>query len=135
MHELFVRLRPLVAGWEDVRRVASGLPEVTEDLPLTWRVRGKPFVHERPLRPRDLAELGAGAPTGPVLGVRLGELAAKEAALAEHPAAFTTSHFSGYAMVLVDLHVIPVADLRELVEQAWLAKAPPRLGRRWLTGE
>ena len=46
-----------MATWEDVRRLALGLPETTEDLShgnLFWRVRDKGFVWERPLRAADL---------------------------------------------------------------------------------
>jgi len=50
----------LIAGWDDVRRIALALPETTEvarDRP-SWRVRDKPFVWERALRPADLKALG-----------------------------------------------------------------------------
>jgi hypothetical protein len=40
---------------------------------------------------------------------------------------FTTSHFEGYAAVLVRLDRISVEDLHEVVTEAWLARAPKRL--------
>lgn len=123
-----------MATWDEVRRAAAALPEVTEDVPRAWRVRKRLFAHERPLRPRDLAELDVTAPTGPVLGVRVGDLETKESVLGEHASAFTTSHFDGYPMVLVWLDEIEVEDLRELIDLAWLAKAPKRLAAQWLTG-
>lgn len=74
--------RLTLAGWEDVRRIALGLPE-TNERPSRghafWRVRDKGFVWERPLRETDLRALGDDAPTGPILGVRVEHLGAKEA--------------------------------------------------------
>jgi hypothetical protein len=119
-----------VADWDDVRRIATALPEVVEDdrEHPSWRVRGKSFVWDRPLRAGDLRHLGDDAPTGPVLGVHVGDLEAKQALLdAEGPAVFTTPHFDGYAAVLVRLDDVDLALLEELVEEAWLLRAPKRL--------
>jgi hypothetical protein len=120
-----------MAGWEDVRRIATSLPGSEERISrerLQWRVGGKLFVWERPLRTGELEELGAAAPSGPVLGARVEHLLAKEALLADDPALFfTTSHFTGYPAVLVRLDRIGAADLEELVTEAWFARAPPRL--------
>ncbi|MFC0006498.1 MmcQ/YjbR family DNA-binding protein [Micromonospora siamensis] len=121
-----------MATWDDVRRIALALPETTErgtydDLP-AWRVRDKPFVWERPLRRPDLDALGDAAPTGPILGVRVPDLGAKEALLADDPEVFfTTPHFDGYPAVLVRLDRISVDELTELVTEAWYARAPKRL--------
>lgn len=121
-----------MATWDDVRRSALALPETTErgshdDLP-AWRVRDKMFVWERPLRRGDLEALGDGAPDGPILGVRLPDLGAKEALIADDPAVyFTTPHFDGYPAVLVRLDRIDVDELTELVTEAWYARAPKRL--------
>jgi hypothetical protein len=120
-----------MAGWEDVRRLALALPQASERDRRgvrQWRVADKLFVWERPLRPKEAQELGAAAPDGPVLGARTEHLGAKEALLAEDPAVFfTTSHFDGYAAVLVRLERISPADLEEIVTEAWLARAPKRL--------
>jgi hypothetical protein len=121
-----------MATWDDVRRIALALPETTErgsydGLP-AWRVRDKPFVWERPLRRADLDALGEGAPDGPILGVRVPDLGAKEALLADDPAVyFTTPHFDGYPAVLVRLDRVDVAELVELITEAWCARAPKRL--------
>jgi hypothetical protein len=125
-----------VATWEDVRRIALTLPETAEQ-PLhglmSWRVRGKLFVWERPLRQSDLAALGDAAPRGPILGARVEHLGAKEALLADDPAVFfTIPHFDGYAAVLVLLDVIEVDELEELIVDAWLARAPKRLAQAYL---
>ena len=39
---------------------------------------------------------------------------------------FTTSHFDGYPAVLVLLEAITAAELREIVIEAWLARAPEK---------
>jgi hypothetical protein len=125
-----------MATWEDVRRLALGLPETTEDLShgnLFWRVRDKGFVWERPLRAADLKALGDAAPSGPILGARVEHLVAKEALLADDPEVFfTTPHFNGFPAVLVRLDAIEHPDLEEVVVEAWLARAPPRLAKDYL---
>ena len=121
-----------MATWDDVRRVALALPETTErgsydDLP-AWRVRDKPFVWDRPLRPADRVALGDAAPDGPILGVRVPDLGAKEALLADDPEVyFTVPHLDGYPAVLVRLDRIGIDELTELVAEAWYARAPKRL--------
>jgi hypothetical protein len=125
-----------MATWEDVSRIASGLPEVVEvsggGLP-AWKVRDKSFAWERPLRKKDLADLGADAPDGPILGVRVPDLGAKETLLADSPAVyFTTPHFNGYPAVLVRLDEIEVDELTEILVEAWLDRAPKRLAAQFL---
>jgi hypothetical protein len=124
-----------MSSWDDVRRIALALPETSEqtsrDLP-AWRVRDKTFVWERPLRKTDLRALGDAAPSGPILGAWVEHLVAKEAMLADDSGAFfTTPHFDGYAIVLVLLEEISVADLEEVVVEAWLARAPKRLAQEY----
>ena len=125
-----------VATWEDVRRLALELPETSEDRSRDlrrWQVKGKGFVWERPLRRADYEALGAAAPDGPILGAWVEHLIAKEALLADDPEVyFTTPHFDGYAAVLVRLERIGHEDLRELVVEAWLARAPKRLVKAYL---
>ncbi|MEU7779874.1 MmcQ/YjbR family DNA-binding protein [Micromonospora parva] len=121
-----------MASWDDVRRIALALPEATErasydGLP-AWRVRDKPFVWERPLRRPDLDALGAAAPDGPLLGVRVADLGVKEALLADDPSVYlTTPHFDGYPAVLVRLDRISPSELVEVITDAWYARAPKRL--------
>jgi len=125
-----------MAGWKDVRRIALALPESSEQSShgtAAWYVRDKPFAWERPLRPGDIRALGKSAPDGPILAVRVPHLLAKEARLAAGPAAcFTTPHFDGYPSVLVRLDEIRVGDLKELIVESWLARAPKRLAREYL---
>jgi hypothetical protein len=125
-----------VADFDDVRRIALGLPETSERPQwgnASWRVRDKPFVWERPLRAADLRALGDAAPDGPILGVRVEHLIAKEALIADDPSVyFTTPHFDGYAAVLVRLDEISLAELEEVIAEAWLCQAPKRLAEEFL---
>jgi hypothetical protein len=125
-----------VATWDDVRRLALGLPETSERVSREhrqWLVKDKLFVWERPLRRSDLEALGEAAPDGPILGARVEHLVAKEALLADDPSVFfTTPHFEGYPAVLVQLERIAVPDLEEVVVEAWLARAPKRVARAYL---
>ena len=124
-----------MADWDDVRGIALALPEVTEEalhgLP-SWRVRGKLFVWERPLRESDLRALGDSAPIGPILGARVEHLGAKEALIADDPEVFfTIPHFEGYPAVLVLIEHIALDVLEEVIVEAWLARAPKRLAREY----
>jgi hypothetical protein len=125
-----------VATWADVRRIALELPETSEGISRDlrqWRVKDKGFVWERPLRRADLEALGPDAPKGPILGARVEHLVAKEALLADDPSVFfTTPHFDGYPAVLVRLDRIGIEDLREVIVEAWLARAPKRLAQAYI---
>ena len=125
-----------MAGWDDVRRIALGLPETSERRShggASWVVRDKGFVWERPLRPADIRALGDAAPTGPILGARVEHLGAKAALLADAPDVFfTTPHFDGYPAVLVRLDTIALDDLEEVIVEAWLARAPKRVARTYI---
>ena len=127
-----------MASWDDVRRIALALPETSERPAWgndAWRVRDKQFVWERPLRPADLRALGEAAPAGPILGARVEHLVAKEALIADDPDVFfTTPHFDGYPAVLIKLPRISKEILREVVIEAWLARAPKRLVNEYLAG-
>ncbi len=122
-----------MATWDDVRSIASALPGTSETSGRTWRVRDTLFVLERPLRAADRAHLGDRAPQEPPLGIHVPDLGVKEALLAAEPEVFlTTPHFDGYPMVLARLDALDVDELRELVVDAWLSRAPRTLARQWL---
>jgi hypothetical protein len=126
-----------VATFDDVRRIALALPETSEEISRDlrhWRVKDKGFVWERPLRRSDLEALGDAAPGGPILGVRVEHLVAKEAILTDDPDVyFTTPHFDGYPAVLVRLDRISLDELQEAIVEAWLARAPKRLADKFLS--
>ena len=125
-----------MASFDDVRALALALPETEERVSrglLQWRVGGKLFVWERPLRRADLDALGEAAPAGPVLGARVEHLLAKETLLEDDPDLFfTTPHFDGHPSVLVRLDRIAPDALEEVVAEAWLCRAPPRLAQAYL---
>jgi hypothetical protein len=107
-----------MATKNDVRAIALSLPGTTEE---QWyqtpgyKVAGKGF-----LRLRTEAEGG--------LVVFVSDLGEKEALLSsDSEAFFTTPHYDGYPVVLVDLNKIDHDELRELITDSWLIKAPPKL--------
>lgn len=121
--------------WEEVDRLASGLPEVAKGTSrglLVWRCRDKLFAWERPLRKADLEALGDEAPEGPILGVRVSDLWSKDGLMAANPVVyFTTPHFNGYPAVLVQLDHIETDELEERLIEAWRTRAPKRLIREF----
>jgi hypothetical protein len=125
-----------MAAWQDVRQIALGLPETSERISRElsqWRVKDKLFVWERPLRRKEVEALGASTPDGPIMGARVEHLGAKEALLNDDPDIFfTTAHFDGYPAVLVLLERISVAELDEVIVEAWLARAPRQLARAYV---
>jgi hypothetical protein len=126
-----------MATWTDVRRIALALPEATERSSrgsATWAVRDKGFVWERPLRRADFEALGDKAPDGPILAARVADVGVKQALLTDNPDVyFTTPHFDGYPAILVRLDRIDVAELNELIVEAWLLRAPKRLAKEYLS--
>lgn len=129
-----------MADWDDVRRIVASLPETSEEQrgsgQLSWRVKDKSLAWERQLRKGDLAALGDAAPAGDILGVRVPDLGAKEALLADNDGAlFTIPHFNGYPAVLVEMDKIDVGELEELIVEAWLSRAPPKLVNSYLADD
>lgn len=111
-----------MATEDDVRAIALSLPGTTEEQwyqTPAYKVAGKGF-----LRLRTEAEGG--------LVVFVSDLGEKEALLSSgSDAYFTTLHYDGYPAVLVDLDKIDHDELRELITDSWLIKAPPKLRRRF----
>jgi len=115
-----------MADWGEVCGIAAGLPGAQAGTTFgnaAWKVGGRAFVWERPLRARDLEELGGAAPSGPVIGARVADEGEKLALIEEDPMAFfTTAHFDGHPVILVALDRIQAPRLRELVLSAWAAR-------------
>src|SRR6266571_6888697 len=129
-----------MATLDDVARMASKLPEVTEGERhgnRTWFVGGKAFAWDRPFSKADIRRFGDQTPPeGPILAVRVEDLAEKEAVLAANPGAFfTIPHFDGYAAVLIQLRRAPEKALREAITDGWLACAPPKLAAQYLKSQ
>lgn len=121
-----------MATWDDIRKAALRLPEVTEE-GRAYKVRGKLLAWERPLRDTDLRALGSAAPTSPIVGIRTIDVAAREELIAALPDVFfTIPHFGGYSAVLARLGPLPVDVVEQLVLEVWLTKAPKRVVKSYL---
>jgi hypothetical protein len=111
-----------VAGWEDVRELASSFPEVEESTQgrASWRVRGKLFAWEA--RERD----GGG------LAIRV-DRDEKQLILDSNPDVyFTSPHYQGYPGVQIRLEAIDAEELRMRLEDAWVIQAPKRLAAEYV---
>ena len=117
-----------MASWDDVASIAGGLADVEEGTSYgnrAWKVGGKLFVWERPLRKKEVDALRGfepegEAPAGEILGARVPDEGAKQALVESEPEIyFTTPHFDGHASVLIRLDRIPRADLEEVIVEAW----------------
>lgn len=126
-----------MATIDDVARLVAELPEIAEierHGNRTWSVRGKGFAWERPFSKADLKRFGdESPPDGPILAVRVEDLAEKEAVLAAHPDAFfTIPHFDGYSAVLIQLSKVSEPVLRDALLDGWLVFAPASLAEEYL---
>lgn len=122
---------------EDVARIAAQLPAVTVGERYgnrTWSVAGKAFAWDRPFSKADIKRFGTTTPPqGPILAVRVADLAEKEAVLATSSTAFfTIPHFNGYAAVLIQLSSVEPPELQDALVDAWLACAPSPLADAYL---
>ena len=124
---------------QDIHDIAVAMPGAqTYDAPLgnvVYQVRKKSFVYLRNPRPDAL---------DPATGKRLEDVVvlwveseAEKQALVEDPTTpfFTTSHFNGYAAVLVQTSRIGELtrdELAEAIADSWLSRAPKRMAAAWL---
>ncbi len=126
-----------MATIDDVARLVAELPDVMTGERFgnrTWSVAGKAFAWDRPFSKADVRRFGSTPPPeGPILALRVADLAEKEAVLATSSQAFfTIPHFDGYAAVLIQLTGVKLPELREAIVDAWLACAPPPLAAAFL---
>jgi hypothetical protein len=129
--------RPARVG--DVHELAMAMPQVR----LTrgrlgnpvYQVGGKSFVFFRNPRP-DAADPRTGEPYPDVIMFWVPSEADKQA-LVQDPASpfFTTPHFDGHPSVLVRgsrIGALSVAELAEVVQDAWLSRVSPARAAAWL---
>jgi hypothetical protein len=130
-----------MATFEDVRGIALALPHTEEreggwHMGPSWRVvGGTMFAWSRPVTGKDLEWMREHGeePGDEVLGVRVDGEEAKAELLAAFPGSlFTIPHFDGYPAVLIRLPLVPLDQLRELVTDSWLLRAPKRIAQTWL---
>lgn len=119
-----------MATKRDLDELALALPETTKTVAEgrpAYAVDGKWFAFHR--KPRN------DAPFADVFVFRC-EAEAKELILADPRGIFfTTPHWNGFPAVLMhlpDLKQLKKAELRDLLVDAWLTKAPKRVARAWL---
>jgi hypothetical protein len=125
-----------VVTLEDVERLATALPQVTEGARWgnrTWLVAGKGFAWERPFSKADIKRFGEQTPPdGPILATRVDDLAEKDAVLAANPGVFfTIAHFDGFAAVLIQLKKATKKQVKDALLDGWLACAPERLAKQY----
>lgn len=125
----------------DIHTLARALPHVTvwePDSPTpVYQVGSKSFVFFRTPRP-DAVDPDTGERYPDVVVFWVADLAAKEA-LVRDPSTpfFTTAHFDGHPSVLLRtsrVGELTRAELAEVIEDAWLARASARRGRLYLEG-
>jgi hypothetical protein len=126
-----------MATLDDAAAIAVSLTEVTEGERYgnrTWAVGGKAFAWERPFSKADIKRFGDETPPdGPILAVRVEDLAEKEAVLAAATKGFfTIPHFDGYPAVLIQLKNVGKRALREAILDGWLCCAPPKLTAKYI---
>ena len=124
---------------DDVHELALAMPGAKryEDRErAVYQVSGRSFVFFRTPRP-DAVDPETGERYDDVIVFWVASEEDKTA-LVEDPATpfFTTPHFTGHPSVLLRgsrIGELDVNELREVVYDAWLARAPKRLAQRWLT--
>lgn len=132
--------RSRAATLRDVDEAALALPEVVRDPPSGGRpsfsVRGRTFCFARGPR-KDAFDPETGEPYDDVIAFSC--TAEDKESMASDPGSpwFTTPHWNGYNAVLLlerDLGRLTAEEIREVVTDAWLTKAPKRLAQELLGG-
>jgi hypothetical protein len=121
-----------VATWETVCEIVAALPGTELDPPErdnpAWRVNGKALVRRNP-RLRIPGEDAVRRRRGELVAIRT-DRGEREALLQEDPETFfITPHWESSPSVLAWLADVDAQQLRELLTDAWLARAPKRLVR------
>ena len=125
---------------EDVHELARGMPDVAvegdADNPV-YKIGGKSFVLFRTPRP-DAVDPVTGDRYRDVIILWVASDADKEALVEDESTPFfTTPHFNGHRSVLLRgsrIGELSRDELAEVVQDAWLARAPVRKAKEWLAG-
>ena len=135
-----MRDRPATAA--DVHELAWAMPHVTrldgsQGKPV-YQVGGRSFIFFRNPRP-DARDPDTGERYDDVI-VFWVESAADKRSLVDDPGSpfFTTDHFNGHDSVLLrerDVEALTYAELREIVQDAWLSRASARRAADWLKSQ
>jgi hypothetical protein len=132
--------RTRAARVKDVHRLAMAMPHVTvtvgtKDNPV-YQVGGKSFVFFRNPRP-DAVDPDSGERYSDVIVFWVADEAEKQALVQDESTPFfSTSHFDGHLSVLVRasrLGELTLAELQEIVQDAWLARASRHRAEQWLS--
>jgi hypothetical protein len=119
---------------DDVHVIAASMPHVTCYDGRVYQVGGKSFVFFRTPRP-DAVDPETGERYDDVIVLWVASEGEKQALLESGPPWFTTPHFDGHPSVLVrasHLDRLDVDEVREVVQDAWLAQASARRRTAWL---
>ncbi len=123
----------------DVHALAQAMPHVTrldgsQGKPV-YQVGGKSFIFFRNPRP-DARDPVTGERYDDVIVIWVESQADKQSLVGDPGSPFfTTSHFNGHDSVLIrerDLEAVTYAELREIIQDAWLSRASRRRGADWL---
>jgi hypothetical protein len=128
-----------MATLREVERLALAMPETVkredEKGRPSYCVNGKVICWHRSPRP-DALDPKTGERLTDVFVFRTTDLDVKEMTLQDDRGIFfTTPHWNGYPAVLIrirDLKQLKSVELRDLIEEAWLSRAPKRVARAWL---
>ncbi|MFT4127693.1 MAG: MmcQ/YjbR family DNA-binding protein [Gordonia sp. (in: high G+C Gram-positive bacteria)] len=132
--------RSRTARVSDVHDLATSMPYVTVHAGAAgtpvFRVGGKAFVAFRTPRP-DARDPATGEPYDDVIVFWVDDEATKTV-LAEDESTpfFTTPHFAGHASILLRgsrIAELSLAELTEVVQDAWLSRASAARRRAWLS--
>jgi hypothetical protein len=122
---------------EDVVMLATAMPDVVvsgDDARPGFAIGGKTFVFFRGPR-KDAVDPETGERYEDVIAFHCESAADKEAlVLDENTPFFTTPHWNGYnAVLLLGRHIgrLTRAELAEIIQDAWLARAPKRKAAAW----
>jgi hypothetical protein len=132
--------RTRAARVEDVHKLAMAMPHVTvvggtKDNPV-YQVGGKSFVFFRNPRP-DAIDPDSGERYSDVIVFWVADEAEKQALIQDESTPFfSTAHFDGHPSVLVRasrLGELSLAELQEIVQDAWLSRASRHRAEQWLS--